>query len=80
LGFLKGSFCNVSSLYLQIIVLVKLWLRVNLGFAHLLNLSLLKPGFWELRAQEGLGLVLLLPKGDNCIKAWVMLLVTYILG
>jgi hypothetical protein len=53
---------------------------VNLGFAHLLNLSLLKPGFWELKAQEGLGLVLLLPNGDNCINAWVMLLVTNILG
>jgi hypothetical protein len=46
----------------------------------LFNLSLLKPGFWELRAQEGSRVSSSLAQGDNCTKAWVMLLVINILG
>jgi hypothetical protein len=38
------------------------------------------PGFWELRAQEGSRVYSSLAQGDNCINAWVMLLVINILG
>jgi hypothetical protein len=61
-------------------MLLKLWLKVNLGFAHLFNLSYLKPGFWELRAQERSRVKSSLAQGDNCKISWVMLLVINILG
>jgi hypothetical protein len=42
--------------------LLKVWLKINSGFAHLLILSLSQPWFWEIGFKRGLGFSLLLPK------------------
>jgi hypothetical protein len=57
-------------------MLLKLWLRVNSWFAHLLNLS----PFTRVLGVKGSRVYSSLAQGDNCINAWVMLLVINILG
>jgi hypothetical protein len=62
LGFLQGSFCNISFPQLLVIRLLKVWLKINSWFAQLLILSPFQPWLWKIGFKRGLGFSFLLPK------------------
>jgi hypothetical protein len=62
LGFLQGSFCNISFPQLLVIKLLKVWLKINSWCAHLLILPPSQPWLWEIGFKRGLGFTLLLFK------------------
>jgi hypothetical protein len=68
LGFPQGSFCNISFPQLLVIKLLKVWLKINSWFAHLLILSPSHPWFWKIGFKRGLGFSLLLPKVASAQK------------
>jgi hypothetical protein len=62
LGFPQGSFCNISFPQLLVIKLLKVWLKINSWFAHLLILSPSQPWFWKIGFKRDLGFSPFLPK------------------
>jgi hypothetical protein len=62
LGFLQGSFCNISFPQLLVIKLLKVWLKINSWFAQLLILPPSQPWLWKIGFKRGLGFTLLLSK------------------
>jgi hypothetical protein len=68
LGFLQGSFCNISFPQLLVIRLLKVWLKINSWFAHLLILSPLSTMALGDRVQEGSRVFPPLAQGSKCTK------------
>jgi hypothetical protein len=68
LGFLQGSFCNISFPPLLVIKLLKVWLKINSWFAQLLILSPLLTMVLEDRVQERSRVFPPLAQGSKCTK------------
>jgi hypothetical protein len=62
LGFLQGSFCNISFLQLLVIKLLKVWLKINSWLHICLFFPPYQPWFWKIGFKRGLGFSLLLFK------------------
>jgi hypothetical protein len=69
LGFLQGSFCNISFPQLLVIRLLKVWLKINSWFAQLLILFPPLTMALEVRVQEGSRVYSPLAQGSECTKA-----------